>query len=80
MSVPHLQLARSPFKLVFVPFVQLVTSYENWKKEGRLGTRPGGETQRLPLGLSIIRSAWKRALARSLGNSIPRLSQSGPET
>lgn len=29
MSVPHLQLARSPFKLGFVPFVQLVTSYEN---------------------------------------------------
>lgn len=29
MSVPHLQLARSPFKLGFVPFAQLVTSYEN---------------------------------------------------
>ena len=30
MSVPHLQLARSPSKLGFAPFAHLVTSYEDW--------------------------------------------------
>lgn len=85
LSVPHLQLARSPSKLGFAPVAHLVTSYENCfcgRRKGRLGTRPCGETRRIPLSLSIIRSMWKRALDQGLGNvgSISCLSQSGPET